>query len=115
MIGAKDVRVFYDDGGLTRQLEKGAEGTGYKHFTVLPLPGGGLASAHGKYSSIRGPIEIQREVKDHDFLMNVTVPLNTSADVYLPARGWPNMLPSEAIGSAPENSSSPGRRSSWCV
>lgn len=37
MIGAKDVRVFYDDGKLTRQLEKGAEVTP-NTFDYLGVP-----------------------------------------------------------------------------
>lgn len=58
---------------------------GYKRFIVRPMPGGGLTSAHGKYNSVHGPIDIQWEIKDREFLLNLTVPTNTSADVYLPA------------------------------
>jgi alpha-L-rhamnosidase len=57
---------------------------GYKHFTVRPIPGGGLTSAHGNYNSIYGPIDIQWEIKDRQFFLNVTVPPNASADIYLP-------------------------------
>lgn len=61
------------------------QGPGYKRFTVRPRPGGGLTSARGKYNSIHGPIDIRWETKDHEFQLNLTVPPNTSAEVYVPA------------------------------
>ena len=57
---------------------------GYKHFTVRPIPGGDLTSARGNYNSIFGQIDIRWEIKEGQFFLNVTVPPNTSADIYLP-------------------------------
>ena len=57
---------------------------GYKHFSVHPLPGGDLSSAHGRYHSIYGPIDIQWKIAGGYFSLDVTVPPNTSADIYVP-------------------------------
>ena len=58
---------------------------GYKHFVVHPRPGGGLTWAKGSYESVRGPIVSDWKIENGNFTLNVIVPPNTSATVYLPA------------------------------
>jgi alpha-L-rhamnosidase len=58
---------------------------GYKHFTIYPRLGGGLISAKGTYQSVRGRITSEWIVADGFFSLNLEVPPNTSATVYLPA------------------------------
>ena len=58
---------------------------GWKHFTVHPIPGGGLAWASVSYNSIRGPLGCHWEKNGADLVMRVEVPANTSATVYVPA------------------------------
>jgi alpha-L-rhamnosidase len=57
---------------------------GYKHFTICPRPGGGLDSAKGTYESIHGTIGSAWEVAPEGFSLSVTVPVNTTATVYVP-------------------------------
>jgi len=57
---------------------------GYKRFTVRPLPGGGLTSAKGSLDSIHGTIVSDWAVNGNAITLTVTVPVNTSATVYLP-------------------------------
>jgi len=57
---------------------------GWKHFTVRPIPGGGLTWARGEYRSIRGPIRVEWRIKNGRFQLSVTVPANTTATVILP-------------------------------
>lgn len=57
---------------------------GFKHFVVHPRPGGGLTWARGRYQSIRGTIESAWHIQDGLFTLNVTVPVGTTATVYLP-------------------------------
>ena len=60
---------------------------GWKHFIVRPVPGGGLTSARGTYHSIRGPVTVEWHLVDGTFQLDVTVPGNSSATVYLPSDG----------------------------
>ena len=57
---------------------------GFKHFVVWPRPGGGLTWARGAYESIRGQIASDWKIEDGTFSLAVTVPVNTSATVYVP-------------------------------
>jgi alpha-L-rhamnosidase len=57
---------------------------GYRHFIIRPIPGGGLSSARGEYRAITGTIVSHWRIEDGLFTLDVTVPCNTSATVYLP-------------------------------
>jgi alpha-L-rhamnosidase len=60
---------------------------GWRHVVVRPRPGGGLAWASGSYHSIRGPIAVAwRQASGGAFTLDVTIPPNVSAAVYVPAR-----------------------------
>jgi alpha-L-rhamnosidase len=61
---------------------------GYRHFTIKPLPGGGLTWAKGSYHAITGPIEVAwTDDRQGSFVLNVTVPPNTEATVVTPFDG----------------------------
>jgi alpha-L-rhamnosidase len=57
---------------------------GYRHIIIRPRPGGGMASARGEYDSIHGRIVSDWEVAGNRIRMNVTIPANTTATVYVP-------------------------------
>jgi alpha-L-rhamnosidase len=59
---------------------------GYKHFIIWPRPGGGLEWAKGEYNSVHGIIISDWEIRDGRFYLNISVPANTTATVYLPAK-----------------------------
>jgi len=59
---------------------------GWKHFVIEPRPGGGLTWARGRYKSIRGTIISDWRLENGKFHLDVTVPPNTTATVYLPAK-----------------------------
>jgi alpha-L-rhamnosidase len=59
---------------------------GYKQFTLHPRPGGGLEWARGGYDSIRGSIRSAWKLEGDTFTLNVTIPANTTAKVYVPAK-----------------------------
>ena len=61
------------------------EHPGYEHFIIRPRPGGGLKWAKGSYDSIRGKIEVSWSVAGKPKL-DVTIPTNTTATVYVPAK-----------------------------
>ena len=59
---------------------------GYEHFILRPHPGGGLTWARGSYDSIRGRIESSWRLVDGKMEFAVTIPANTSATVFMPAK-----------------------------
>jgi alpha-L-rhamnosidase len=59
---------------------------GYKHFTLRPRLGCGLTWAKGSYDSIHGKIVSDWLVENGKFQWKVTVPVNTTATVYVPTK-----------------------------
>lgn len=62
------------------------DGPGYKRIIIRPRPGGGFNYAKASYKSIHGKIVSDWKIKGRTFTLNVTVPANTTATVYVPAR-----------------------------
>jgi alpha-L-rhamnosidase len=63
----------------------------YKHFVIHPRPCPGLTWANGRYDSIRGAIVSDWKFENGQFTLNVTVPPNTTATVYVPAKNPDNV------------------------
>lgn len=61
------------------------DGPAYKQIVIHPRPGGKLTYAKASYESIHGEIATDWKIKDHTFKLNVTIPANTTATVYVPA------------------------------
>jgi alpha-L-rhamnosidase len=66
--------------GIDIDLEK----PGYKHFLIRPQIGGGLTHARAKFRSIYGDIESAWRVEGKTVKLNVTIPANTTATIYVP-------------------------------
>jgi alpha-L-rhamnosidase len=62
------------------------DGPGFKKLMIHPRPGDGLTWAKASYDSIHGLIATDWKFKSSDLLLNVTIPANTVATVYVPAR-----------------------------
>ncbi len=60
---------------------------GWKHFAIAPQPGGGLTWIRASYDSIRGTIRSAWRIEGTRFLLDVTIPPNTTATVVVP-RGF---------------------------
>jgi alpha-L-rhamnosidase len=58
---------------------------GYKHFLIKPAFVGDLTFARTQFESMYGTIITDWRLKGGQILLNVTVPANTTATVYLPA------------------------------
>ena len=58
---------------------------GFRHILIHPRPGGGLTWARASLRSIRGPIAVAWTLEDGTFTLDVTIPVNTTATVYVPA------------------------------
>lgn len=73
---------FYSGLGGIRQAE---HSIGFKHIDICPRPVGNVTSAEASYISPYGVIASKWEKGNSDFELNVTIPANTTAIIYLPA------------------------------
>ncbi len=58
---------------------------GYKHFIIHPQPGGALTWARGTYNSINGKIVSDWKAEQGRFILDIVIPVNTTATVILPS------------------------------
>ncbi|MEN6333420.1 MAG: family 78 glycoside hydrolase catalytic domain, partial [Phycisphaerales bacterium] len=61
------------------------EGPAYKNIVIRPIPGGRLSWARTSYDSIQGKIATAWKIDGDSLKLDVTVPANTTATVYIPA------------------------------
>ena len=59
-------------------------GPGYKDIIIRPRPGGNLTTAKVSYDSVRGTIAADWRLEGNTLVLNVTIPANTTATVYIP-------------------------------
>lgn len=57
---------------------------GWKHFIIAPRPGGGVTWARGEYQSIRGAIACNWRITAGRITLELRVPPNTTATVFVP-------------------------------
>jgi len=60
------------------------DSVGFKSISLRPEPVGDLTFASGYYDSVRGRIESSWRIENGRFHWRITVPANTTADVYVP-------------------------------
>ncbi|MFJ6700274.1 alpha-L-rhamnosidase [Streptomyces sp. NPDC091272] len=58
---------------------------GFRKVLVRPRPGGGVTRAQGRYDSVHGPISTSWSTEGGAFRLTVSVPANTTAEVWIPA------------------------------
>jgi len=61
-----------------------SDGPGYERIVIAPHPGGRLTSAETVYRSLHGSIRTAWKKEDGTFSLDVSVPVNTTATVFLP-------------------------------
>lgn len=84
-------------------------GPGFKHIIIRPTPVGDLKWARAKYDSIRGPIAVRWDRDGDQFKVEVKIPANTTAKVYLPARDGSMIKEGEVPAAESEGVRSVGR------
>jgi alpha-L-rhamnosidase len=60
------------------------DGPGYKKIIIRPMPGA-ITRASASYDSVNGMIVSNWQLKNDTFMLNVIIPANTTAMVYIPA------------------------------
>jgi alpha-L-rhamnosidase len=61
------------------------DAVGFDRIVIRPQPAGSLTWAKGEYESVRGLISSEWVIRDGIFTLTVTVPVNTTAEVHIPA------------------------------
>jgi len=62
------------------------DGPGFKKLILRPMPGPGISWVKASYDSINGNVASAWKVDANHFTFNVTIPPNTTATLYLPAK-----------------------------
>jgi Bacterial alpha-L-rhamnosidase. len=69
-------------------IDTDATGAGFHHLTIRPDAEEGLTSVHGEYDSAYGTVMTDwSKVANGQLTLSVRVPANSTATVYLPAKG----------------------------
>jgi alpha-L-rhamnosidase len=63
------------------------DGAGFKKLMIRPTPGEGITWVKASYDSISGKIATSWKAEGNKFSLDVTIPPNTIATVYVPAKG----------------------------
>ncbi|MCX5638028.1 MAG: family 78 glycoside hydrolase catalytic domain, partial [Planctomycetota bacterium] len=61
------------------------KGTGFKHIVIRPRPVGDITWVRAEHNSMYGPIRSSWRKENGIFTLDVTIPVNTTAKVYMPA------------------------------
>jgi alpha-L-rhamnosidase len=63
-----------------------ADGAGFRKSVIKPMPVGDLKWVKGSYETISGTIRVEWKRENGIFELNLSIPSNTSATVYVPAK-----------------------------
>jgi alpha-L-rhamnosidase len=66
-------------------LDTYEDGVGYKHIKIQPHIGGGFSSASASLQTYYGTVSSGFKVEGNNIVMDVEIPANTTATVYVPA------------------------------
>jgi alpha-L-rhamnosidase len=75
------------------------DGPAYKHIIIRPQPDGKLTYARASYDSIHGQIESSWKLQGSQLTLDVSIPLNTDATIYVPTSEPSSVV--EASGTKP--------------
>ena len=92
MFGSIGEWFFKDVAGIDADPEM----VGGDRFIIRPHSVPELTWAKGEYQSIRGPVLCEWRAADHQFTLNLTIPPNTAATVFMPAQDPTAVLESGA-------------------
>ena len=63
-----------------------AAAPGFEKIIIKPQPAGDLTWAKGSYLSMHGEIKSEWKIEGNNIKMNVVIPVNTTADIFIPAK-----------------------------
>ncbi|HET7734010.1 MAG TPA: alpha-L-rhamnosidase C-terminal domain-containing protein, partial [Paludibacter sp.] len=71
-----------------------ADGAGFRKSIIKPMPVGDLIWAKGSYETVSGTIRVEWKRDNVTFELDLSIPANTSATVYIPAKAAGNVTES---------------------
>ena len=80
MLGQIQEWFYHDLAGIR------SDGNGFKAISINPQPAGDVTWTKASYQSIRGKIVSDWKREGDKFVLKVTIPANTTATIYVPAR-----------------------------
>lgn len=83
MFGSVDEWFYKELAGI----QPAPDAVGFDKIIIKPHILGGLKWAKAKYQSVRGPVTSAWKIRGGKLCLNVTVPPNTRAEVFVPVRG----------------------------
>ena len=66
-------------------LDTYEDGPGYKHIKIEPQPGGGLTKAAATLQTYYGTVSSSWVINGNEFTLDVEIPANTTADIFIPS------------------------------
>jgi alpha-L-rhamnosidase len=78
-------------------LDTEEDGPGYKHIRIQPHTGGGFTEVKASLQTYYGKLSGNWKIQDGTLLMDVEVPVNTKATVYIPATGKASITESGSL------------------
>lgn len=96
MFGGALVWLYRNLSGLNYDESK----PGYKHIIFKPQPAGDVTFASYRRETIYGDASIRWEKKGNDLLVNVEVPVGSTASVYIPAKSQKDVKESRKAASS---------------
>ena len=73
-------------------IDTKTEAPGYKQIVIKPTIGGGLLNANADYETNYGKISSHWKLENNNLLMDVDIPANTMATIYIPVKGNNNVV-----------------------
>jgi alpha-L-rhamnosidase len=61
--------------------------SGYKSIVIKPFPGGNMNDVTCTHETLYGPVSSAWKITENRFVLSVTIPANTSADISVPSTG----------------------------
>jgi alpha-L-rhamnosidase len=75
-------------------LDTYPDGPGYKHIMVMPHPGGGLTHASASLRTYYGILSSAWRIDQNNLMLDLEIPANTRATVFIPAQSSEGVLES---------------------
>jgi len=67
-------------------IKQDENSSGYKKIVIKPTPGGGLTFAKAELESVYGKISSHWKIEGEKFILEVEIPPNTTAKVFVPSK-----------------------------
>lgn len=79
---------------VTVGIDTKEDAPGYRHIIIRPRPGGSLTQATGTLQTYYGQIKSSWQLQNGQFVLDVEIPANTTATVYMPVKNGSAVLES---------------------